>query len=211
MTRWLETDSGSNVNISAATEIGSYTADADRLIMPQVLVDQVAGNGDYILYATLQVNGSGSAYRLIPITTAAVASGVTAIGAVSTWIPVRNGDIVKVYVDGLAGDTTTPDPVVRWFELAALRPTTADRTLAVDGSGLIELTAGGVDAVHDDVLEGTLTFRQAIRIMYAVLAGESTGGGTSTIKFRDLADTKDRVSASVDMDGNRTAVTVDGS
>lgn len=135
MARSLETDSLSNQNITSALEIGSRTADATRLLFIRVLVDQVAGNGDYTVYATLQVNGAGSAYRLIPITTAAAASGITAIGMVSIAIPVDAGDIVKVYLLGLAGDTTTPDTRVDFYENNYLVPTTADRTLDVSSGG----------------------------------------------------------------------------
>ena len=135
MTRHLETDILSNQDISSVLEIGSYTADADRLICVQLFVDEVAGNDDYVFYATLQIAGAGSAYRFIPITTAAAASGVTAIGGQAIFIAVCNGDVVKVYVTGAAGDTTTPDTTVRWFEIAALRPTTADRTLDVSAGG----------------------------------------------------------------------------
>lgn len=67
------------------------------------------------------------------------------------------------------------------------------------------------DDVHDEVVEGSLTFRQIIRILLSVLAGKSTGGGTTTIAFRDYADAKNRVSATVDDDGNRDAITLDGS
>ena len=126
MAEWLETDSAANVDISSATKIGEYVATADRFVMAQVFVDQVAGNGDYELYATLKIGGSGSAYRFIPITSAKAASGVTAIAAVSGWIPVRSGDVVAIYIDGLAGDNTTPDVVVRWFA----------QQLAADVSGL---------------------------------------------------------------------------
>lgn len=49
-----------------------------------------------------------------------------------------------------------------------------------------------------------------LRIMFAVLAGKSSGSGTPTVKFRDSADSKDRVSATV-TDGNRTAVTLNAS
>jgi len=73
-----------------------------------------------------------------------------------------------------------------------------------------ELSASGIDAILDDVLEGTLTVRQAMRIILAAAAGKSTGGGTSTIRFRDLADSKDRIVANVDSNGNRTSVTLDG-
>lgn len=139
MTRWLETDSLSNQNIASGLAIGAYTADADRLILCQFFADQVAGNGDYDFWLTHQIAGSGSSYRYVPKTTATVASGVTAIAGQSIMVAVRSGDVLTAYLDGLAGDTTTPDTTVRWFELAALRPATADRTLAVDASGLVDL------------------------------------------------------------------------
>jgi hypothetical protein len=67
-----------------------------------------------------------------------------------------------------------------------------------------------VDDIHDEVIEGTLTFRQAMRLILAVLTGEATGGGTTTITFRDIGDTKDRVVMTVDSSGNRSAVTRTG-
>jgi hypothetical protein len=45
--------------------------------------------------------------------------------------------------------------------------------------------------------------------MVAVLAGEVSGGGTTTITFRNLDDDTDRVIATVDSSGNRTAFTYD--
>lgn len=133
--RWLETDTNANKDISAAVSIGVYTADADRMVVADVSLDQVAGNGDYVIYVTRQINGAGSAYVLLPKTTCAAASGETAIAMQSGLISVRSGDVLTVMVDGLAGDTATPDTVVRWFEAAALRPTTADRTLDVSAGG----------------------------------------------------------------------------
>ncbi len=87
-------------------------------------------------------------------------------------------------------------------------------TAAVIATGAIDadaLAADAVDEIWDEVLEGSLTGRQIVRIMLAALAGKSSGGGSSTIKFRDAGDTKDRISATVDGNRNRTAVTVDGS
>ena len=60
------------------------------------------------------------------------------------------------------------------------------------------------------VLDGTITIEQALNIMLAALAGKSTGGGTTTVTFRDVGDTKARITATVDAQGNRTSVTVDG-
>ncbi len=65
------------------------------------------------------------------------------------------------------------------------------------------------DGVWDEVFEAVMSARQALRLVVSVLTGKSTGGGGPSPKFRDLADTKDRVSATVDVDGNRTAVTRD--
>lgn len=134
MTRWLETDTISGVDIStAATPVGAYTADAVRQIFAQFYTS-CAGNGDYIFWMTLQVGGAGSEYLIQPRTTAAVASGVTAIAGQSTGINVLSGDILRIYIDGLAGDTSVSG-AVRWFEMAALQPTTAGRTLDIEATG----------------------------------------------------------------------------
>lgn len=67
------------------------------------------------------------------------------------------------------------------------------------------------DAVHDEAVDGTTTFRESTRLQNAALAGKASGLDTTTATFRDLADTKDRITATVDADGNRTAVTLDAS
>lgn len=61
------------------------------------------------------------------------------------------------------------------------------------------------------ITEGTLDLQEMLRIILAAVAGKASGGGTATIKFRDQADTLDRITATVDANGNRTLVVVDGS
>jgi len=75
----------------------------------------------------------------------------------------------------------------------------------------VTLTAGAIDAIVDEVIEGSTTLRQALRLILATAAGKSSGGGTSVVTFRDMADSKNRISASVDANGNRTSVTRDAS
>lgn len=133
--RQLETSTLSNQNISSYLLVHTYTADADRAVFARIHLDQVAGNGDYSIYATIQAAGAGSAYMVGPITTFTVPSGTTAIGFVSILVPVNNTDVVKFYVKGLAGDTTTPDIMTRIFELTYLRPTVNGRTLDVASTG----------------------------------------------------------------------------
>lgn len=53
------------------------------------------------------------------------------------------------------------------------------------------------------------TFRQAMRIILAALGGKADGAATATMHYRDMADSKNRITATVDADGNRTAVTRD--
>lgn len=60
-------------------------------------------------------------------------------------------------------------------------------------------------------IEGSMDLAQMQRVFLAALAGLVSGAGTTTTRFRDLADTKDRIVATVDGDGNRLTITLDGS
>lgn len=80
---------------------------------------------------------------------------------------------------------------------AAMALTTAERD-AVAGA-LFDLAAA-VDG---------FTLRQILRGVSAVLLGRVSGQSTDAPAFRDLGNTKDRVVAATDADGNRTAVTLD--
>lgn len=137
------------------------------------------------------------------------------MGALTDWI---NGGRLDLILDIIAADTTTDIPAL----IDAL-PTAAEIKTAIEAAGShlaliladtgtdgVPLTAGAVDAILDEVVEGTLTLRQILRLFLATLAGKSAGGGTATVTFRDNGDTKNRISATVDASGNRTAVTLDG-
>lgn len=80
--------------------------------------------------------------------------------------------------------------------------------ILADILALIGASAIG-DAAWDEVIEGTLTARQMLRAMAGVLAGKVSGGGTTNPVFRNMSDTKDVVSSTVDASGNRTAQTYD--
>lgn len=58
------------------------------------------------------------------------------------------------------------------------------------------------------VIEGSVTLKQSMQIQNAAAASKLSGAATTTIVLRDLADSKDRITATVDADGNRSAVTV---
>jgi len=60
-----------------------------------------------------------------------------------------------------------------------------------------------------DVVEGTYTLQDCMKVLLAYMASKATGGGSPQITFRDTADTKDRIVMAVDGNGNRSAITVD--
>lgn len=75
-------------------------------------------------------------------------------------------------------------------------------------SGERTAIANEVEAIQDSIAGDGFTLSDAIKIGMAVLSGSSSGGGTTTIKFKDPSGTIDRVTATVDENGNRTSVTL---
>lgn len=63
------------------------------------------------------------------------------------------------------------------------------------------------DALLDqpDGVESGLTVRGFLRLASSVLFSKASGMGTTTAVFRDFGDTKNRLSITVDADGNRSA------
>jgi len=59
-----------------------------------------------------------------------------------------------------------------------------------------------------EIIEGTITLQKAISILLAFVAGKTNGGGSTEIKFRNQSDDTDRITMTVDTDGNRSAVTI---
>jgi hypothetical protein len=85
-------------------------------------------------------------------------------------------------------------------------------TAAAIATGAIDadaLAADAVDEIWDEVMEGSTTARQSLRLANAANGAKLSGAATTTVTIRDIADSKDRISATVDSSGNRTAVTLD--
>lgn len=80
------------------------------------------------------------------------------------------------------------------------------------GSGQISLTTGyvtvapaGLDQV---VVETGLNARQALSVIASSTAGVLSGGGTSTIVIKGAGVATTRITATVDVNNNRTAITL---
>lgn len=80
------------------------------------------------------------------------------------------------------------------------------------GSGAItaaSLANDAVDKILDELIgDSTITMRQALRLVTATLGGKLSGAETTTITIRDVADSTDVVVATVDSNGNRSAVSL---
>jgi hypothetical protein len=91
-------------------------------------------------------------------------------------------------------------------------------TAASIATGAVDADALAADAANeiaDALLDRTAgvetgwTVRQAMRIMLSAMAAKLSGAATTTVTIRDIGDTKARITATVDADGNRSAVTTD--
>lgn len=103
------------------------------------------------------------------------------------------------------------ETVVRQIKDLAF-PAVSGRSLDVAASGQVH--ADPTDLLDlTDGIESGLTLRQAHRLEVAAAAGKLSGavtGAPATVRVRNaVADTKDRIVANCDADGNRLSVTPD--
>jgi hypothetical protein len=131
-----------------------------------------------------------TAAKLAADVTTELQSGLATAAALTT---VENKiDTIDGIVDSILADTGTDGVVV-----------------AAASKSDYRLSATGVDDILDEVIEGSNTLRQFLRGFAAALLAKASGLATTTAVFRDVGDTKDRITATVDASGNRSAVTLD--
>lgn len=87
----------------------------------------------------------------------------------------------------------------------------ASMSAEITSAGDLLTSANVGSAVWSSVeVESGLTALQAMKIMAAALAGKISGGGTGTIVIRSaVEDGKERITATVTSEGDRTAITYD--
>lgn len=124
---------------------------------------------------------------------------------------------------GTRASQTSVDDLPTNAELATALGTSDDAVLAaiaalnnLAAGAAMTLTSGERTAIATalldltDAIETGLTLRQAQRLQSAASAGKISGAATTTVAIRNaVQDSKDRITATVDADGNRTAVSVD--
>jgi hypothetical protein len=155
------------------------TAQTGRDLGASVLLSSGTGTG--------QISLSSGAVLLQATQTGVTIPTVTTVGSVTGAVGSVTGNVGGNVVGSVGSLTTNNDKT--------------GYTLSNTGiDNILDRTAG---------VETSFTLRQALRLILSSAAAKLSGAATTTVKLRDINDTKDRITATVDSDGNRTAITTD--
>lgn len=171
--------------------------------------------------------------------TATIVAGRALAGASDgTSTTTATGALVVSGSGAAAGSSTATGSVIAALNGAASTAATSTATAAATAKGHASSTASGsstatalryalghlagesspftalspqslAESVMGAIVESGLSVREALQVIAAATAGKVSGAETTTIVFRDTADTKDRITATVDASGNRTAIVLD--
>ena len=192
-------------------QIAGSLASGNQIIGTSPTTANLAGG----LNAAASLAGSGT------VTNAAMLLIASLIASVSGTGNSTNANLLAILQAsaGLIGDSS----------LSATR--TAIAYLASDATGASTLTAvnyaigelsanilsygaltpqGISDAVWAQIIESGLTSAEILRIMASALAGKVSGAGTGVETFVGLNQVTNRITSTVDANGNRLSVVVDG-
>ena len=197
------------VKLAEAGLTGTGDLEAIGSLIVQALAD-ISGSGEIsdanlqaFLAAVANLTGSGTAagtrIGLGALISALVGDG-TATGSTATGRGQLDADIV---VTGTGLSTANVGQAV-WSAIAA-----ANNVTGTMGEKLND--AGSASNPWTEIIESGLSAAEILRIVAATLAGEVSGAGSGTETFKGLDGSTDRIISTVDIDGNRTTVVVDGS
>ena len=216
----LSTNLTGSANITTASLSGSLSAVANLTGSGSVAASlggslsasaSLSGSGDITassltnatLLLTASISGSGD------ITTASLTNATLLLtaalsgsGSISAT-PIAPGSLsaaIKSY-----GDLTPQGPTdAVWNALLS--------NYATAGSAGAQLSAAGAGGnPWATVIEGGYTAEELLRLMASALFGKVSGAPGTTITFRDTGDSTNRITATVDSNGNRTTITLNPS
>lgn len=181
---------------------GSSTFDATAALVVSMAA-AFAGSGGLTatlvgrLNATCAMTGSGN---LAADMTALASMVVDMLGAgdLDATIAAFGDMSIDIVVTG-TGLTTANVGQAVWAALAV-----ANNDAGTMGEKLND--AGSASNPWTEVIESGFTAAEILRLIAAAVGGKSSGHETNAPKYRDLADTKDRIDATTDADGNRLTV-----
>ncbi len=186
---------------------GSSDFDATAALVVS-MVAALTGSGDLEasivgwLNAEVALTGTGDLEADMVATANAVVA-LSGTGSLEATISAFGDMTIDIVVTGTGLSTANVGSAV-WGALASANNSTGSMGEKVND-------AGSASNPWTEVIESGYTAAEILRLLAAIMAGKSSGGstGAATVAFRDLGDTKDRVTAAVDGSGNRTTVTRD--
>lgn len=188
---------------------GAYGAGTAGNIVGTNLDAAVSTRSTYAGGAVASVTGNvggnvnGNVVGSVGSVTGAVGSVTGAVGSVTGNVGGNvAGSVGSIAANGLSAASIAANAIT-----AAKIATDAITSAQLAASAANEIA----DAVLDraDAIETGITLRQAERVILSATAGKSDGFPGNPVHYRDTSDTKDRITATTDADGNRTAVTLD--
>ena len=201
------------LSLAEGRSLGTGTA-AISLVSGTVdlqLVVSAEGSADFAISGTALISGAQFAEgnAAISITLSDALLGALADAVAEGSISLSSAGTIRA-TGALAGDITpftelSPQSLASavWGSLAS-----ANNTAGSMGEKLND--AGSASNPWTEAIESGYTAADILRLIAAVTAGKVSGGPGSPV-FRDLGDTKNRVTGTADSNGNRTAVTYDAS
>jgi hypothetical protein len=186
--------------ISSSKEArGEATAFAD-ITEGRPISGTAAGSSTASATGQLVVSGSGTSDGFATVT-ASIVAALNATGTSAGSSDAEGTLSALGNISGVAAGSSTATAVI--YATGALSGTIASAT---------ELEASEFSAylLDQQDVESGLTLRQALRLIAAATAGKVSGAEGTTITIRNpIADSKDRIIATVDASGNRSGVTYD--
>lgn len=159
----------------------------------------------------IRVSKNGAAEANQAGTVTEVAGGVYYYEAAAAELDTLGTFAVRVNKTGVRSSVSVAqvipfDP----YSAANLGLTNVDTTIS---SRLPTASYASPDSIltTTDGVETGLTVRAALRLITSVLLGRLSGAGTGTEVFRDFNNTKNRVTATIDSNKNRTNISTDAS
>jgi hypothetical protein len=186
------------------TNLPSDPADASvvagLIAAVETKVDTVDTVVDAILVDTAEIGAAGAGLTAL----ASAANLATVAGYLDTEIAAILADTNELQTDWANGGRLDLliDAIKAKTDLVPAAPAAVGDipTAAANAAALMDLANG---------IETSITPRQALRLILAASAGKLSGAATTTVTIRNVGDSKNRITATVDSDGNRSAVTTD--
>jgi len=168
-----------------------------------------AGNPSTVTLDSLGSGGpSANAAAIVGLATSSL-TGAGTLGKL--WADMATAvSAIKAKTDNLPAAPAADGTVTAMgTNVTAIKAKTDNLPAAPAAVSDVPTANANADALLDRVIDTSYSLRKFMRGFASVLLGKKSGSGTGTEVFRDLADTKPAVTATISVAGDRTAVTRD--